>query len=93
MFIEQNGEVFPGFLVGGFFLGGRGGCTISADFWAIHPSVCGDSAFPGDFLAGELGENFVFWAVVVTIFFFIIYLCIYSYIVIIIIIIILVGVN
>ena len=33
---------------------------------AIRPRVCGDGAFTGDFLAGELCEIFVFFAVVVT---------------------------
>ena len=30
--------------------------------WTIRPRVCGDGAFPGDFLAGELDEIFLFFA-------------------------------
>ena len=61
--------------LGVFFWGGGGrgvregeGVPSLQNFWAIHPRVCGDGAFPGGFLAGELGENFVFFAVVATIF-------------------------
>ena len=34
----------------------------------IRPRVCGDGTFPGNFLAGELGEIFVFFAMAVIIF-------------------------
>ena len=41
----------------------------------IRPRVCGHGAFHGDFLAGELGEIFVFFAVAVTIFCICQYVC------------------
>ena len=61
-----NGKVSCGFPGYSFFFGGGGderggggagggvrGCTVSADFLTIRPRVCGDGAFPGDFLAGN----------------------------------------
>ena len=61
-------------------------------FWAILPRLSGDSPFPGDFPAGELGEIFVFCAVVLTIF-FAFYLFIYLFVTIIIIVIIIININ
>ena len=48
---------------------------------AIRPRVCGDGAFTGDFLAGELCEIFVFFAVVVTNFciFIMLVICLFIY--------------
>ena len=78
LFIAQNREFSPGFPLGNiyvyifFFGGGRWGEGREVgrgEMAAIHPRFCGHSAFPGDFLAGELGEMFVFCAVVVTIFY------------------------
>ena len=47
----------------------------------IRPRVCGDGAFTGDFLAGELCEIFVFFAVVVTNFciFIMLVICLFIY--------------
>ena len=54
------------FFLFSFFCGGGGwgggGCAVSSDFWAIRPRVCGNGAFPGDLLAGELSEkNFLYF--------------------------------
>ena len=63
LFIAQNGEVLPGFPLRGFFFLGGGDAPSLQIFWAIRPRVCGDGEFPGDFLAGKLGEIIVFFAV------------------------------
>ena len=36
--------------------------TVSAEFWAIHPKLCGNSAFPQNSHTRKLGEITVFYA-------------------------------
>ena len=66
LFIAQNEEVSPGFLVLFFCFYF---CALSLQmFWVISPRFTEMVHFLGDLLAGKLGGNFVFCAVVVTIF-------------------------
>ena len=37
--------------------------TVPAEFWTIHPKLCGNCAFPQYFHIRKKGENLVFYVV------------------------------
>ena len=40
--------------------------TVSAQFWAIRPKLCGNCAFPQNFHTGKLGEIAIIFTVMST---------------------------